>query len=68
MLDEHDDDSVIEKITPEIFADYVNQKIIQGGMIPKLENAFEAIEAGVKQVVITHASEINGNKGTVVVK
>ena len=68
LLDEHDDDSVIEKITPEIFADYVNQKIIQGGMIPKLENAFEAIEAGVKQVVITHASEINGNKGTVVVK
>lgn len=33
-------------------------------MIPKLENAFEAIEAGVKQVVITRADLIHTENGT----
>ena len=43
---------------------YVEQGIIQGGMIPKLENAYQAIDAGVKQVIITQASEIHQGKGT----
>ena len=39
--------------------------MIQGGMIPKLENSFEAINAGVKEVVITLASAIaNAEEGT----
>ena len=33
-------------------------------MIPKLENAFGAIDAGVYQVVITLASAINESDGT----
>jgi acetylglutamate kinase len=33
-------------------------------MIPKLENSFEAINAGVKQVVITRADLIHTNGGT----
>ena len=33
-------------------------------MIPKLENSFEALNAGVSEVVITLASAINGNSGT----
>jgi acetylglutamate kinase len=37
-------------------------------MIPKLENAFCAIEAGVKLVVITKASDIQSNNGTVIQK
>ena len=36
------------------------------GVIPKLENAFQAIDAGVKRVVITQASEINNGTGTIV--
>jgi acetylglutamate kinase len=67
LSDENDDDSVIPEITPRIFKQYVEKGIISGGMIPKLENAFEAIDAGVKEVVITHASEIHAGQGTKIV-
>lgn len=64
LRDENDDDSVISQITPEEFKQYVAGGVIQGGMIPKLENSFEALNAGVSEVVITLASAINGDSGT----
>ncbi len=68
LKDEKDDDSVIPRLTPDLFKDYVQSGIIQGGMIPKLENAFEALQAGVKQVVITRADLIDEDgSGSVVV-
>ncbi|MDD2797942.1 MAG: acetylglutamate kinase [Bacteroidales bacterium] len=67
LRDENDENSVIAEITPEIFADYVAQGVIQGGMIPKLENAFDALNAGVKEVIITQASEIGKSGGTRVI-
>lgn len=66
LMDENDDDSVIPEITRPLFDQYVENGVIQGGMIPKLENSFDAISAGVTKVVITKASEINGNCGTVI--
>jgi acetylglutamate kinase len=66
LSDENDDDSVIPVITPVEFKQYVEQGVIQGGMIPKLENSFSAIDAGVSQVVITLASAINGQGGTII--
>ena len=68
LRDENDDDSVIPVITPELFREYVAQGVILGGMIPKLENSFSAVEAGVSQVVITSSSAIDGNAGTVIKK
>ena len=68
LSDENDDDSVIPVITPELFKEYVEKGIIQGGMIPKLENSFSAIDAGVSQVVITLASAIHQEGGTVIKK
>ena len=68
LRDENDDDSVIPVITPELFREYVAQGVIQGGMIPKLENSFSAVEAGFSQVVITSSSAIDGNAGTVIKK
>lgn len=68
LRDENDDDSVIPVITPELFREYVAQGVIQGGMIPKLENSFSAVETGVSQVVITSSSAIDGNAGTVIKK
>ena len=59
LRDADDEDSVIPVITPELFREYVDKGIIQGGMIPKLENSFSAIDAGVSQVVITLASAIH---------
>lgn len=64
LLDENDDESVIAEIDRPAFQQYVTQGIIQGGMIPKLENAYQAIDAGVKQVIITQASEIHKGTGT----
>jgi len=66
LKDEHDDDSVIAELTPALFESYVQSGVIQGGMIPKLENAFEALQAGVKSVVITRADLIGGNGGTTI--
>ncbi len=67
LTDENDDESVISKLTPELFEKYVAEGVINGGMIPKLENSFEAINAGVKQVVITRADLIHTNGGTKIV-
>ena len=64
LRDENDDDSVIPQITRAEFEQYVADGVIQGGMIPKLENSFEAINAGVSEVVITLASAINDSGGT----
>ena len=49
LRDENDDDSVIPEITRAEFEQYVADGVIQGGMIPKLENSFEAINAGVTE-------------------
>ncbi|HOU68125.1 MAG TPA: acetylglutamate kinase [Paludibacteraceae bacterium] len=66
LKDEKDDNSVIAEITRPLFDQYVKEGIIQGGMIPKLENSFEAIAAGVKNVIITKADEIGKNSGTTI--
>lgn len=66
LRNEADDDSVIPQITPADFERYVAEGVIQGGMIPKLENSFEAINAGVTRVIITKASQIGGEEGTTV--
>lgn len=61
-----DDDSVIPHINREEFLQYVQEGIIQGGMIPKLENAFQALDAGVNKVIITLASAIGTEGGTTI--
>ena len=68
LMSETDDESVISSITPSLFEKYVANGIISGGMIPKLENSFEAINAGVKQVVITRADLIHTDGGTKITK
>lgn len=66
LCDENDDESVIPSLTPAEFRQYVADGVIQGGMIPKLENAFEALSAGVRRVVITSASAIATEGGTLI--
>ena len=64
LKDENDDESVIPEIDRTAFKQYVAEGVNQGGMITKLENSFQAIDAGVKQVIITQASDIHLGKGT----
>jgi acetylglutamate kinase len=66
LLDENDDSSVISTLDRAQFNEYVEKGIIQGGMIPKLENAFQSIENGVSKVIITLATAIDGMHGTVI--
>lgn len=58
LRDENDDDSVISEIDSASYAQLKEQGIVSGGMIPKLDNAFDAIESGVSEVIITKASSI----------
>lgn len=64
LHDENDDNSVIRNITYEEFKRYTADGTIQGGMIPKLENAFSAIDSGVKEVIITSAFALGKENGT----
>jgi acetylglutamate kinase len=64
LMDEKDESSVIPDLDKELYQQYKESGIIKDGMIPKLDNAFQAIAAGVKEVVITSASHINVGGGT----
>ena len=66
LRDENDDNTLIPLINRNTFALLVTEGVIQGGMIPKLENSFQAIEAGVKEVIITKADAIAPGQGTCV--
>lgn len=68
LRDFNDKSSVIESITPELFEQYKSEGIISDGMIPKLSNAFDAINEGVASVKICNALKVGGEIGTVISK
>lgn len=55
---------MIESISAEEFRTLVDNGTVAGGMIPKLENSFNAIRNGVEKVIITKATAIDGQHGT----
>ncbi len=59
LLDENDDSTAIAHLDRNRYADLKAKGIVAGGMIPKLDNAFATIDAGVAEVVITKASNLN---------
>ena len=54
MLDQNDNNSVITSLNHIEFKRLQGEGIINEGMIPKLDNGFAAIDAGVKKVIITN--------------
>jgi acetylglutamate kinase len=66
MKNPDDDSSVIPVITRSDFERYKADGTISGGMLPKIENALAAVEAGVGRVIITLATAIDGQHGTVI--
>lgn len=66
-----DDNSVISQLTRTLYDEHKTAGNINKGMIPKLDNAFAALDAGVKRVIICHADEIEqalaGQAGTVLI-
>ena len=59
-----DESSLIPRITRESYKQLLADGIVSGGMIPKIDNAFAAIEHGVQSVRITHANNLQG--GTII--
>lgn len=68
LLDTDNENSVIPVLHPDYYLQLKNEGKIFAGMIPKLDNAFAAIEKGVKKVIIGKAENlselISGKSGT----
>lgn len=64
LQDVEDDDSWIQQIDQEKYDRLKKEGIINEGMIPKLETAFEALKQGVDRVHIKHADNLLNDKGT----
>lgn len=62
-----DDDSVIPLITRKSYEQLKADGTVSGGMLPKIDNAYNAIKSGVKEVIITKANAIDGEHGTKII-
>lgn len=71
LLDANDETTVIPSLNPASFRQLRNEEKIFAGMIPKLENAFAALESGVSKVIIGKANQlqqlIDGSAGTTII-
>jgi len=71
LLDVNDEQSVIRQINPSSYKKLKQQQAIFAGMLPKLDNAFTALDNGVKKVIIGRAEDlqqlIEGRAGTTIV-
>lgn len=61
LHDANNDDTVINLIDRVIYKELLNDKVLTDGILPKLENAFAAIESGVAEVLIGHADDVQSN-------
>jgi acetylglutamate kinase len=71
LLDSNDDTTVIPLINAKTYKELKDSNTIFAGMIPKLDNAFNALQKGVNKVIIGKAEDITavvkGNSGTSIV-
>lgn len=72
LSDIHNNESVIPVIHPQNYASLKASGQVNEGMIPKLDNAFEALQKGVSRVIIGDALDIDelivGKAGTTIQK
>lgn len=71
LLDADDDSTVIANINPTSYQKLKATEKIFAGMVPKLDNAFAALNSGVNKVIIGKAEDLNelisGRSGTTIV-
>ena len=71
LLDTDDDTTLISSINPTSYQKLKAAEKIFAGMIPKLDNAFAALNSGVNKVIIGKAENLNelisGRSGTTIV-
>lgn len=63
LKDINDLDSVIHHLPRKLYEDLLGKKAFADGILPKLENAYAAINAGVKEVLIGEAGDLVKNTG-----
>lgn len=64
MRDPEDATSLIPEIRTDGYLRLKEEGVVSGGMIPKIDNAFNALAGGVAKVIITRADAIDGKQGT----
>jgi acetylglutamate kinase len=67
----NDESSSIKILTKQIYQQFKNQNILYDGILPKIDNAFNAIQNGVKEVLIGHSNDLlknisENNTGTLI--
>ena len=68
MRDINDENSIVSEISSETYSELKRDGVIVDGMIPKMDNSFNAINKGVDSVRICHALNLNSKIGTVLKK
>jgi len=59
LIDVNDENTVVREINPDKYEELKERGIIADGMLPKLHNAFEALNKGVKEVFIGKAEDLS---------
>jgi acetylglutamate kinase len=59
LIDEKNENSIIPMINEDIYKELKKENVIHSGMIPKLDNAFEALQKGVNHVWIGKAENLH---------
>lgn len=63
LRDVNDEHSVIHHMPRQLYEELLQGKALLDGILPKLENAYAAIQAGVEEVLIGEASDLTRNTG-----
>jgi acetylglutamate kinase len=63
LKDVSDEGSVIHSLDKVLYSKYLQEGSFHDGILPKLENAFTAIDSGVKEVLIGDAKNLSRNLG-----
>jgi acetylglutamate kinase len=66
LMDKDDESSVIPVIDKPLFEQLKNTGKVNAGMLPKLKNAFDAINSGVGKVIIKNSAKLAEDSGTII--
>jgi acetylglutamate kinase len=58
-----DENSVITRLSADLYQELFKEGVFTDGILPKLENAFAAIQSGVREVLIGDAAHLIQNTG-----
>jgi acetylglutamate kinase len=64
LRDINDGNSVIRNISPATYPALISEGIIDGGMLPKIDNALKAVGEGVRSVTIKSSAGLLADSGT----